>query len=131
MPTVKMKGYKVNKLEFVNKYDNGTKVQIGNKVSYNVRYSGTNLCVGELSVEVADKDAPDKFGVKIDLSGFFEYDTSKEKELAHVASFKELYPVCKSIVIAVTANAGIPPIILPPFDIEGQNIYRFEKNIGQ
>ena len=127
MNNVVLKGYKVTKLEFVNKHDNGTKVQLGNKVSYNVKYDGTRVCIGELSVETFDKQAEDKFGVKIVLTGIFEYNPENEKEIIHVATFKELYPLCKSIIIAVSANAGIPPIIIPPFDVEGHDIYRFEK----
>ncbi len=129
MTNVTMKGYKVSELSFVNKYNEGTKIQFTNKLTYNVKYSGGNICVGELSVEASDKEAPEKFCVKMVINGFFEYDTSKEKEIIHVATFKELYPLCKSIIITVSSNAGVPPIILPPFDIEGQSIYRFEKNV--
>ena len=127
MHDVILKGFKVSRLEFVNLHENGTKVQMGNKVSYNVKYNGNKVCIGELTVETSDKEAPEKFGVKIVINGIFEYNTEKEKELIHVATFKELYPICKSVVISMSANAGIPPIILPPFDIEGQSIYRFEK----
>ena len=128
MTIVSMKGYKVKELKFVNKHENGVKIQFTNKVSYNVRYTKNNICFGELSVEMFDKQAPEKFGVNLILDGFFEFDTQAKKETIHVSSFKELYPLAKSIVASVSVNAGIPPLILPPFDIESQAIYKFDKN---
>lgn len=130
MNIVTFKGYKVSELSFVNKHENGAKLQFGNNISYNVRYAnGKNICFGELAANAYDKENPDKFAVKIVLNGMFEYDASKKKEEIHVATFKELYPLCKSIVLSVSVNAGVPPIYLPPFDIESQSIYKFEKNV--
>ncbi|MBO4342041.1 MAG: protein-export chaperone SecB [Clostridia bacterium] len=129
MANVKMRYYKVSELTFVNKHENGAKLQFGNKISYNVRYSNTNVCVGQITAEAFDKENPDKFGVKIVLDGVFEYDTDIKKEAIHVETFKELYPFAKSIVSSVSVNAGVPQIILPPFDIESQSIYKFEKNV--
>lgn len=129
MIKIKMQGYRVSELNFVNKLDSGAKVQFGNKFSYNVKYSSNNNCMGELSVEMFDKDRPEQFGVKIVINGFFEYDKNEKKESIHVLTFKELFPFARSIVSSVSVNAGIPPIILPTFDIEYQSIYKFEKNI--
>lgn len=129
MANVTMKGYKVTELTFVNKHENGAKLQFGNKISYNVKYSNSNVCVGQITAEAFDKENPEKFGVKIVIDGIFEYDTSIKKESIHVETFKELYPFAKSVVASVSVNAGVPPIFLPPFDIEGQSIYKFEKNI--
>ena len=49
-----------------------------------------------------------------------------EKEFIHVETFKELFPIAKSFVVTLTANAGIPPIFLKNIDIENQEIYRME-----
>ncbi|MBR6941144.1 MAG: protein-export chaperone SecB [Clostridia bacterium] len=129
MTEVTMKAYKVTELKFTNKFENGAKVQFGNKISYNVRYSNNNVCVGELTAEMFDKENPDKFGVSVILSGIFEYDVSLKKEVIHVKTFKELYPFARSVVASASVNAGVPAIILPPFDIESQSIYKFEKNV--
>ena len=131
MTEVILKGYKVTELQFVNKHENGAKVQFGHKVSYNVRYTNKNVCFGELNVEMSDKDSPDKFGVKLILNGFFEFNPQSKKEKIHVLTFKDLYPIAKSIVSSVSVNAGIPPIILPPFDIESQAIYKFDNNFNK
>lgn len=129
MSDITMKAYKVSELNFVNKHENGTKLTFGNKFSYNVKYSNNNICVGELSAEVYDKDAPEKFGVKLILNGIFEFNPEIKKEQIHIMTFKELFPYAKSIVSCVSVNAGVPPIMLPNFDIEKQSIYKFEKNV--
>ena len=129
MADINLKAYKASEISFVNKHENGTKITFGNKFTYNVRYSNGNVCVGEITAEVFDKENPEKFGIKIVIEGIFEYNTEIKKEQIHVLSFKELYPFAKSIVASTSVNAGVPPIMLPNFDIEGQSIYKFEKNI--
>lgn len=130
MAKVNLKAYKASEIQFVSKLENGTRVELGNKYSYNVNYAQNNVCRGEFTIEVADKENPDKFGIKVVLVGIFEFEAGMEKEKIHVQSFKELFPYARAIVTTVTANSGIAPIILPPIDIESQNIYRFEKNGG-
>lgn len=129
MINVKMKAYNVVELNFVNKLDNGTQVHFSNKFSYNVQYSNTNVCKCELIAEAFDKDTPEKFGVKLVLNGIFEYNPELKKENVHVESFKQLFPYARSIISTVSVNAGLPPIIIPEFDIESQSIYKFEKNV--
>ena len=128
MRSVSLKGYKVSEISFVNKLENGTRVELGNRYSYNVSYAPNNVCRCEFSLFVEDKEDPEKFAIHLVLFGLFEFDSSLEKERIHVLSFKELFPYARAIVTTVTANAGIPPVIIPPIDIESQDIYRFEKN---
>lgn len=125
---IKMKGYKVSELNFVNSLENGAQVKFSNKYTYNVKYSNTNVCIGQLTAEMFDKEKPEKFGIKIVVEALFEYNTELEKEKIHVETFKSVFPFARSIVSSVSVNAGVPQIILPDFDIEGQSIYRFEKN---
>ena len=119
---VVLKGYKVSELQFVSKLENGTRVELGNRYSYNVSYAPNNTCRGEFNISVEDKANPDKFGIKLVIVGFFEFEEGVEKERVHVQSFKELFPYARAIVTTVTANSGIAPMILPPIDIESQDI---------
>ena len=128
MNTVNLKGYKVSEIRLVSNLENGTRVELGNRYSYNVSYAPNNVCRGEFTIDVEDKQNPDKFGIHLVLVGIFEFNGELEKERVHVLSFKELFPFARSIITTVTANAGIPPVIIPPIDIESQDIYRFEKN---
>lgn len=125
---VQLKAYKASEIRFVSNLENGTRVELGNKYSYNVNYAQNNVCRGEFTVEVADKENPDKFGIKVVIVGIFEFDEGMEKEKIHVLSFKELFPYARALITTITANSGIQPIIIPPIDIESQSIYRFEKN---
>ena len=60
MIKVKMKGYKVSEIDFVNKHENGFKTELDKKVSYMVKYNGTNICIGEFTAEMFDRNAKKK-----------------------------------------------------------------------
>lgn len=128
MPNVSLKAYKASEISFVNKHENGTKIEFENKYSFNVKYSPNNTCIGEFSVEVSDKANKDKFHIKAVVLGVFAYDPSMKKEVIHVQAFKELFPYVRAMISSLTVNAGIPPVILPALDIESQAIYKFGKN---
>ncbi len=128
MKNITFKAFKASEIEFVNKHDNGTRIEFENKYSYNVKYSPNNTCIGEFTVEVNDKADKDKFHIKAVVLGIFTYNPETKKEIIHVESFKELFPYVRSMISSLTVNAGIPPVILPSFDIESQSIYKFGKN---
>ena len=125
---VAFKAFKASEIEFVNKYDSGVCIEFENKYSYNVKYSPGNTCVGEFTVEVNDKSNRDKFHIKAVILGVFTYDPEVKKELIHVETYKELFPYARAMISSLTVNAGIPPVIIPNFDIESQCIYKFGKN---
>ncbi len=129
MSNVNMKGYRVSELHFVANVENGKRIELGNKFSYNVNYSANNTCKAEFSIEVSDKEAPDKFRIKAVCIGIFEYKAGTKKEQVHIETYKELFPYARALITTVTANAGIPPIIIPGIDIESQSIYKFERNM--
>lgn len=128
MKNITFRAFKAKEIEFVNKHENGTRIEFENKYSYNVKYSANNTCVGEFTVEVNDKENKDKFHIKAVVLGVFTYNPETKKEIIHVESFKELFPFVRSMISSLTVNAGIPPVILPNFDIESQSIYKFGKN---
>ncbi len=125
---VVFKAFRATEIEFVNKHDNGAKIEFENKYSYNVKYSNNNICIGELTVEVNDKANKEKFHIKAVAQGIFSYNPEIKKELLHVQTYKELFPYARTMISSLTVNAGIPPVIIPNFDIESQSIYKFGKN---
>ena len=129
MANANLKGVISPEISFVNQLPNGTQMKLDTKFSYNVKYSRELSCQGELSVEVTAKENPDKFFIKVKTLGVFSYKEGSDKDLLHVETFKSLFPYVRALVSTVTANAGIPPIILPEIDIEGQSIYRIEKGL--
>ena len=129
MANANLKGVISPEISFVNQLPNGTQMKLDTKCSYNVKYSKELNCQGELSVEVTAKEHPDKFFIKVKTLGVFSYKEGADKDLLHVETFKTLFPYVRALVSTVTANAGIPPIVLPEIDIEGQSIYRIEKGL--
>ena len=127
MSIVNLQGYKVDRIEFVSELENGTKIKLGNKFSYNVQYAkDRNLARGTFDLEVFDKENPEKFGIKIVIVGFFAYDMNEKKEMVHAETFKQLFPYAKALITTVTANCGIQPIVIPNIDIDNQQIYRID-----
>ena len=129
MRNVTFKAFKASQIDFVNKHENGTRIEFENKYSYNVKYAPHNTCVGEFTVEVNDKQNKDKFHIKAVVLGIFTYNPEAKKEIIHVESFKEIFPYVRTMISSLTVNAGIPPVIIPNFDIESQSIYKFGKNV--
>lgn len=129
MKNITFKAFKASEIDFVNKHENGTRIEFENKYSYNVKYSTNNTCIGEFTVEVNDKADKDKFHIKAVVLGIFTYNPEAKKEIIHVETYKELFPYVRTMISSLTVNAGIPPVIIPNFDIESQSIYRFEKNV--
>lgn len=127
MINTKLKGYRAEEIVFINKKTNTSPMEIQTKYSYNVKYTNTGTCRGELTVEVFDKKEPEVFNIKVVFSGLFEF-TEAPREVLHKETFNTLFPYLRSLITTITANSGIMPIILPMMDIESQSIYKIEKN---
>ena len=127
MAIVNLQAYKVDKIEFANELENGTKISLGNKYSYQVQYAvNKDVAKGTFDIEVHDKENPDKFKIHVIVVGIFAFDSSEKKELVHTETFKALFPYAKALITTVTANCGIQPVIIPTIDIDNQEIYRID-----
>jgi len=113
-------------IQFINKRASGSRIKLETKYTYNVKYSKELTCIGELIAEVCDKEEPDQFRLKEVTVGIFSFKEGTDKDLLHIDTYKVLFPYLRALVTTVTANSGIPAIILPEADMEGQNIYRIE-----
>ncbi len=128
MANVNMKAYKVSEIVFNNKVNGKVQLKLSNKVSHNVKYGKNGFCEAVLTVEVFDKENMDVLNAKVTVNGVFTIEQGIEKEFVHVETFKELFPFAKALVTTISANAGVPPIMVKNVDIEKQEIYRFEMN---
>ena len=116
-------------IDFVNKKENGVKISLGNKFSYNVQYAkDRNIAKAEFDLEVHDKDDPDNFKIRVVVVGIFAFNPEEKKEIIHTETFKALFPYTKALITTVTANCGIQPIIIPEIDIDNQQILRFDNS---
>ena len=127
MAKIQLKSFRVNELAFVNKMEPETKINLGFKYGYQVAHRGGNACVGEMTLTISDKENSDKFNIKVVLLGYFAIEGEITKEAVHSASFKDLFPYMRSIVTNLTVNSGMPPIIPPAIDIDGQPVFRVDK----
>lgn len=121
-----LQGFKVTNVEFANNIKQNKKIELGFGYSYNVKYSAQNTCIGEFTAKITNKTNPDEFKIIITGSGVFKFQQGVKKEQLHVETYNELFPYMRSFVTTLTANAGIPPIIMPFIDISKKEIYRFE-----
>ena len=127
MSNVNLQGYKVNKIEFANNKEQGSKIGLKHQFSYNVQYAkDRNLARGEFDLSVFDKDDPESFKIHIVVVGMFAFQPEVKKEILHTDTFKALFPYAKALVTTVTANCGIQPVMIPDIDIDNQQIYRFD-----
>lgn len=126
MALVTLNAYRVEEMQFKNILDTGVQIKLENKYSFNVKYDKENKCVGVFSVEVYDKDNADKFFAKTKIAAFYTFSEGLNRDTIHREAFKEIFPYAKSIITTISANGGVPPIILPAVDIDSQNIYRFD-----
>ena len=123
-----LKHHKISNIEFVNHPVSQGRVELANKYSYNVKYLKNNLCRGEMTVTVSDKNAPEKFSVKMTVDGIFELDEAAlaDKDRVHLETYRSLFPYVRTSIMTLTAISGITPIMVPEIDIEEQNIYRVQ-----
>ena len=126
MASVTLNAYRVEEMQFKNILDTGVQIKLENKYSFNVKYDKENKCVGVFFVEVYDKDNADKFYAKTRIAAFYTFSEGMDKDTIHREAFKEIFPYAKSIITTISANGGVPPIILPSVDIDSQSIYRFD-----
>ncbi len=126
MAKLNLKAYKISNIQFKNTLANGTKLELNNKYSYNVKYGQNNICEGFLNVEIKDKNGNENFIINLTVQGIFQFDGSSSREELHVASFRELFPYARIIIQNLTVTAGMPPINIPPIDMESQEIYRID-----
>ena len=113
-------------MQFKNVLETGVQIKLENKYSFNVKYDKEDKCVGVFSVEVYDRDNQDKFYAKTRIAAFYSFSEGMERDTVHREAFRAVFPYAKAIITTITANGGVPPIILPEIDIEKQNIYRFD-----
>lgn len=131
MKNLNMKAYKISKIDFINNLVNGTKLELNNKYSYNVKYGQNGVCEGILTVDITDKGGNKDFKISITVQGLFQYDPQTPREQVHVATFKEIFPYARVFVSNLTTSAGMPPIMIPPIDMDSQEIYRIDMpNMG-
>lgn len=109
MNIVTLKAFRATDIEFINHHDSGVRIEFENTYSYNVKYTPDNNCIGEFTLEVKDKSAPDKFRIKAVIVGSFGYDPSVKKEKDTYRELQGAFPVCEGDGVVAYRQCGSAP----------------------
>lgn len=127
MSSVKLKGYAVNEIEFINELKTGGKLELKNELKYNVKYSeAQSRCIGECRFKVYHSTRPDLFSIEINMRGFFEFDPEADKRDVHHESYDELFPYVRALISTLTVNCGMPAVTIPKIEIDSENVVLHE-----
>ena len=123
------KNYEVNEISFVknNKFKNEGFEGLDFNIDTNIKYPKNpeeNKFAVKLRINFGEDAITNNypFTVIADITGFFELDLSQlgdMKQFAEVNAVSILFPYLRSLITTVTANANIPPVIIPPMNIAG------------
>ncbi|MBV4432701.1 protein-export chaperone SecB [Clostridium tyrobutyricum] len=117
--------YEVEKIEFYNNlnFDSKNNINIDFDIDSNINFSDDNSgFLLRLSVKVF-KDAIKNnypFSMNLSVIGMFKLDTSNKEKIstfAEVNGVAILFPYVRAIISTYTANANVPPLILPPVNV--------------
>lgn len=117
--------YTVEKIEFYNNLNFNSKedIKIDLDIDSSVTFSDDNRSfLLKLTVELF-KDAVKNnypFSMNLSIIGMFRLDTDNKEKIntfAEVNGVAILFPYIRSIVSTYTANANVPPLILPPINV--------------
>ena len=100
---------------------------VNSRCSYNLGFTEDGrVCRGQMTLEVTNREQPEKFSVKVVLVGNFLNEDDSPRDDVHRASYKMLFPHAKAMITALSVTANIPPIFFPDIDIDSQSIYMVE-----
>ena len=80
MKSLAMKAYKVSNIQLKNTLQGGTRLELQNKYSHNVKYSNNNACEGILKVDINDKSGNDNFKISVTVQGLFSMRAKLQKK---------------------------------------------------
>lgn len=123
MAVVKLLNYQATEISFKNELKGVETFELSNRCTYNLGFGPNNLCHGEMKIEIFNKNAPEKFFMKITVVGnFLRGDASPEDDV-HKSTYKLLFPHARAMVTAASVAANIPPLFFPDINIDGQSVY--------
>lgn len=121
--SLKFLGYSISSLDFKrNDTFEPHTVEIKFDITRQVHFSGTDSARVALDL-VVFPDAETNgypFTMRMTLVGDFKvdnYDPSKDASLFEINAVSILFPYIRALVTTITANANVPPLILPPVNV--------------
>ena len=126
MADVKLLGYSVSEMSFVNNIQKTETFELTNRCSYNLGFAQNRLCRGEMTAAVFNKNHPKSLCLKATLVGHTVREDDAPQDDVHRTTYKMLFPHVKAIITSLTVAANVPPIFFPDINIDGQSVYMME-----
>ena len=123
---IRMDRYLVNQIDFHLNPDFDFKtpqkrLDINPRFERQVKKISENSLLVELSISIHDNDTPAPFHLDIEISGMFQCENwnakPEDEKLVIDSTTAILFPYLRSLVTMVTANANIPPMIIPVMNV--------------
>ena len=125
---LKFSNYAVNYIEFklnepLEKNEKSKlDVNIETKITYNKKEANKFITTIKITIGDKGKSAKSPFYLSVEVIGFFEVieeEIHRVKQFAEINSVAILFPYVRALISTITANANIPPVILPPINVAG------------
>ena len=127
MAKIKLLNYSASEIAYKNNLQKNESFAISSRCSYNLGFGDDGrFCRGQMTLEVSNKEEPEKFSVKVVVVGNFVNEGDSPRDEVHKASYKMLFPHARAMVTSLSVTANIPPIFFPDIDIDSQSIYLVE-----
>lgn len=124
MSDMKLMGYKIDKVEYINELDSKEqKFEIGVSFSTRVKYADDNSgCVCTYGLKIVPIDSDVSLSIEIAISGLYNYDEKMDKKDIHVTAANKLFPYLQSITNNLMNTFGMPGFILQENKISKEDI---------
>lgn len=117
--------YVVNYVDFkLNRNFEEQAIDIDFDINRKVEYDSNNENIAYVTVEVLIFENAEQnnypFTFKVSIEGKFEVHATDEEEkwnFTHKNAVAILFPYVRSLISTYTANANVPPLILPPINV--------------
>lgn len=115
-----LKSFMVNEVTVQNKAKPSPQLNIKN--NFQISPLQGSLCRGEFNIDITDKDETTGFHVSATGTSLFEVDVQRSKTEIHIEAMQQMFPYMRSFIQTLTANMGIPSIIIQPIDYGNMQI---------
>jgi len=124
---LKFSNYAVKCIEFIlNKIpEKDEKVKLNVNIDTEIRYNKNepNKFITIIKITAGEKENDKSpFYLSVEVWGFFEVieeEIHRVRQFAEINSVAILFPYVRALISTITANANIPPVILPPINVAG------------
>jgi len=123
---LKFNDYKVKHIEFIlnENFNNTSNPKVVTNIKTTIDYNNKNPNKFHTSIMITLGEKSNNpnvpFYLCVEIIGWFEVideEIDKIRQFAEINSVSILFPYIRALITTITANANIPPVVLPPMNI--------------